>query len=46
MDTPKPLHIKQLNDRLPYRLREQFMSSPELALLADFLARYQAGPNY
>jgi hypothetical protein len=33
MDTPKPIRTKELNERLPYRLREQFMSTPELALL-------------
>jgi hypothetical protein len=33
MDTLKPIHTKEQNDRLPYRLREQFMSTPELALL-------------
>lgn len=33
MDSPKPIRTKELNERLPYRLREQFMSTPELALL-------------
>jgi hypothetical protein len=33
MDTPKPIRTKDQNERLPYRLREQFMSTPELALL-------------
>ncbi len=33
MDTPKPIHTKDQNDRLPYRLRERFLSTPELALL-------------
>jgi len=32
MTTQKPNHLKEENDRLPYRLREQFMSMPELAL--------------
>ena len=29
----KPIHPKEPDDRLPYRLREHFMSTPELALL-------------
>ena len=29
----KPIHPQAPNDRLPYRLREHFMSTPELALL-------------
>jgi hypothetical protein len=33
MATPKPIHTKEQNDRLPYRLREHFMSTPELSLL-------------
>jgi len=33
MDTSKPIRTKELDERLPYRLREQFMSTPELALL-------------
>ena len=33
MDTPKPVHTKEQNDRLPYRLREQFLSTPERSLL-------------
>jgi hypothetical protein len=33
MDTPKPIHTKDQNERLPYRLRERFLSTPELALL-------------
>ena len=33
MDTSKPIRTKDQTDRLPYRLREQFMSTPELALL-------------
>jgi hypothetical protein len=32
MTHSKPTPIKELEDRLPYRLREQFMSTPELAL--------------
>jgi len=28
----KSTQLKELEDRLPYRLREQFMSTPELAL--------------
>jgi len=33
MSERKTLPLKELNKRLPYRLREQFMSTPELALL-------------
>ena len=33
MDTPKPIHTREQNDRLPYRLREQFLSTPERSLL-------------
>ena len=33
MPERKTTPLKELNDRLPYRLREQFMSTPELALL-------------
>ena len=32
MTIQKPNHLKDESDRLPYRLREQFMSMPELAL--------------
>jgi hypothetical protein len=32
MSEPKTMPPKKPEDRLPYRLREQFMSSPELAL--------------
>lgn len=40
MTTQKPIHIKEQKkerDRLPYRLREQFMSTPELALYRALL---------
>ena len=33
MPERKTLPLKELDERLPYRLREQFMSTPELALL-------------
>ena len=33
MSEPKSTPLKDLEERLPYRLREQFMSTPELALL-------------
>ena len=33
MREPKSTPLKDLEERLPYRLREQFMSTPELALL-------------
>jgi len=33
MPERKTLPLKELDDRLPYRLRGQFMSTPELALL-------------
>jgi len=33
MPDPKSTPLKELDERLPYRLREQFMSTPELALL-------------
>lgn len=33
MPEPKSTPLKNLEERLPYRLREQFMSTPELALL-------------
>jgi len=32
MPDPKSTPLKELNDRLPYRLREQFMTTPELSL--------------
>ena len=33
MTEPKTTPLKESDERLPYRLREQFMSTPELALL-------------
>lgn len=33
MTDPKSTPLKELDERLPYRLREQFMSTPELSLL-------------
>ena len=33
MDTPKAMRTNDQNERLPYRLREHFLSTPELALL-------------
>jgi hypothetical protein len=33
MDAPKPNRSNEQNERLPYRLRERFLSTPELALL-------------
>jgi len=32
MDAPKPTRVKDQNERLPYRLRDRFMSAPETAL--------------
>ena len=32
MDIPKPARVKDQSERLPYRLREHFMSTPETAL--------------
>ena len=44
MATPKPIRTKELDERLPYRLREQFMSTPELALLRTL--REMVGTRY
>jgi hypothetical protein len=33
MDMPKPIRTNGHDERLPYRLRERFLSTPELALL-------------
>src|SRR5215510_213235 len=44
MDIPKPVRTKEQDERLPYRLREQFMSSPELALLRTL--REMVGTRY
>jgi predicted RNA-binding Zn-ribbon protein involved in translation (DUF1610 family) len=33
MTEQKPLRVKEQDERLPYRLRETFLSTPELALL-------------
>jgi len=33
MADPKSTSLKELDERLPYRLRDQFLSTPELALL-------------
>lgn len=33
MADQKPLQVREQDDRLPYRLRETFLSTPELALL-------------
>ena len=33
MSDQKTIRVREQEERLPYRLREQFMSTPELALL-------------
>jgi hypothetical protein len=38
MSERKTTPLKELEERLPYRLREQFMSTPELALLKVLLS--------
>ena len=43
MPDTKPIRIKEAEERLPYRLRENFMSAPELALyraLVELVERY------
>ena len=43
MPDTKPIRIKEADERLPYRLRENFMSAPELALyraLVELVERY------
>jgi len=44
MDTPRPVRLKDQNERLPYRLREPFMSTPELTLFRTL--QEMAGKRY
>src|SRR6266511_1988516 len=44
MTDPKPLQVKEQDERLPYRLRETFLSTPERALLR--VLQTMAGRHY
>ena len=44
MTYPKTIRVKEQEERLPYRLRETFLSTPELALLR--VLQNMAGRHY
>src|SRR6266545_1552383 len=44
MNDQKPIRVKEQEERLPYRLRETFLSTPELAMLR--VLQNMAGRHY
>src|ERR1041384_148613 len=44
MPDQNPISVREQDERLPYRLREQFLSTPELALLR--VLQKMAGRHY